>query len=410
VSLDDPIAGLLLSLVIILIAAKLGGHAAARFGQPQVLGELTAGVIVGNLTLAGFTGLNGIKTDPLVDMLARLGVIILLFQVGLESSVTQMRRVGVPAVLAAACGVVASFGLGWGVGAWLLPGGGPYGALFLGATITATSVSITTRVLKDLGRSQSDEARIVLGAAIVDDVIGLVMLAVITGLLAALSTGGGLGYSAVGVAFIKATAFLVGSLAIGAGLSPYLFSLASRLQAENVLLAAGLAICFLFAWLASAAGLAPIIGAFAAGLILEEVHFRDFVGRGERSLQELMAPIASFLVPIFFVVIGARADLTVFAKPGALGLALALSAAAILGKLCCALGVIGRPVDRVAIGLGMVPRGEVQLVFANAGLTFMVAGRALIAETTYAAIVVMVIVTTIVTPPALKWRLGKRTG
>jgi Kef-type K+ transport system membrane component KefB len=299
VQLGDPIAGLLLSLVIILIAAKLGGHAAARFGQPQVLGELAGGVIIGNLTLAGFTGLEYIKTDPLVDMLARLGAIILLFQVALDSSVTHMRRVGVSASLAALFGVVGSFGLGWAVGAWLLPGDGTHAHLFLGATITATSVGITSRVLQDLGRSKSDEARIVLGAAVVDDVIGLVLLAVITGVFTALNVGGDSRIQRSARCSSRPAVFLVGSFALGVAFSPQLFSLASRLEAEGVLLAAGLVLCFLFAWLASAVGLAPIVGAFAAGLILEDLHSRDFVNRGERSLQELIEPIASFLAPRF---------------------------------------------------------------------------------------------------------------
>jgi len=148
----DPIAPLILSLALILVAAKVGGHLAGRLGQPPVLGELAAGVLLGNLTLVGFYGLDYLKTDEAIAMLSSLGVIILLFQVGLESTVAQMMKVGVSSFVVATVGVIGPFVLGWGVGAWLLPQASMYAHIFLGATLTATSVGITARVLKDLGR------------------------------------------------------------------------------------------------------------------------------------------------------------------------------------------------------------------------------------------------------------------
>ena len=205
----------------------------------------------------------------------------------------------------------------------------------------------------------------------------------------------------------KATIFLAGSLALGVYLSPKLFSLASRLRSRGVLLAMGLAFCFLLSWLANAIGLAPIVGAFAAGLILEDLHYRDFVDRGEHSLEELIHPISSFLVPVFFVLMGMRTDLLSFAQPGVLGLAAALTVAAIVGKQACSLGVIGKGVDRLSIGIGMIPRGEVGLIFANVGLALVVGGERVVDEATFAAAVVMVIVTTMVTPPALRWSLRR---
>jgi Na+:H+ antiporter len=402
-SQSDPIAGLVLSLAIILVAAKLGAHFAERIGQPPVLGELVAGVILGNLTLAGYSGLDHLKSDAGVDMLARLGVILLLFQVGLESTVAQMLKVGLSSFLVAALGSAGSFALGWGIAAWLLPGGSVYAHVFLGAALTATSVGITARVFKDLGRSRSREASVILGAAVIDDVLGLVILAVVTGVIASADQGGSISYGAVGVTLAKAAVILFGSLALGIQLSPRLFSLASRLQTGGVLLASGLGFCFFLSWVASAIGLAPIIGAFAAGLVLEELHYRNFTDRGEHSLEELVAPIASFLVPVFFVLMGIRADLHAFAKPGVAGLAAALTLAAIFGKQFCALGVLGKGVDRLSVGIGMIPRGEVELIFANMGLTLAVAGQPVVDASVFSAIIVMVIATTVITPPALQW-------
>lgn len=403
----DPVASVALWLVIILLAAKLGGDLAVRIGQPAVLGELLVGVLLGNLTLTGFAAFEPIENDAFIDMFARIGVLVLLFEVGLESTVGQMFRVGWSALLVAALGVVMPFVLGWGAGAWLLPSHGPYVHAFLGATLTATSVGITARVLKDLGRSQSNEARIILGAAVIDDVLGLVVLAVVTGIISVADHGGS--FAPVDALWIlgKAIGFLALSLALGVLLSRRLFALASRLRARGVLLALGLAFCFLLSWLANLIGLAPIVGAFAAGLILEQTHYRDFVDRGEHGLEELIHPISAFLVPIFFVVMGMRTDLHSFAQPGVLGLAAVLTVVAIVGKQACSLGVLGKNVDRLSVGIGMIPRGEVGLIFANIGLALSIGGRPVIDAPTFSAVVVMVIVTTMVTPPALKWSMGR---
>ena len=406
----DPIASLILSLAIILVAAKLGGHFATKIRQPPVLGELVAGLVVGNLALAGYSGLDYIKSDASLDMLSRLGVIVLLFQVGLESTVAQMMKVGLSSVLVGTLGVIGPFVLGWGVGAWLLPDASLYAHIFLGATLTATSIGITARVLKDLGRSDSDEAHIILGAAVIDDIQGLVILAVVTGIIAsgAANDGASLSYASVGVVLLKAAVFLFGSLALGVYLSPRLFSLASKLEAGGVLLAAGLAFCFMLAWLAAKIGLAPIVGAFAAGLVLEDVHYRDFLDRGEHTLERLVEPIGAFLIPVFFVTMGARTDLSMLARPGVLGLAAALTLAAIAGKQLCAFGVLGKGLDRLSVGIGMIPRGEVGLIFANVGLTLVVAGKPVVAPSTFSALVVMVMATTVITPPALKWSFRRR--
>lgn len=407
---SDPVAGVVLAVAVILLAAKLGGDLATRIGQPAVLGELLFGVILGNLSLFGLPGLDAIRDNTFVDILARIGVLILLFEVGLESTVGQMLRVGLSASLVATLGVIAPFALGWAAGAWLLPGHSVYVHAFLGAALCATSVGITARVLQDLRRSQSAEARIILGAAVIDDVLGLIILAVVAGVIAAANAGGQMSFLAIGGILLKATVFLVGALALGVLISPRLFSIASRLQTRGVLVAVGLSLCFVFSWAANRIGLAPIVGAFAAGLVLENLHYRDFVDRGEHGLEELIRPISDFLVPIFFVLMGMRTDLKSFAQPGVLGLAAALTVAAILGKQACSLGVLGKGIDRLSVGIGMIPRGEVGLIFANIGLTLTIAGERIVDTSTFSAVVVMVIVTTMVTPPALKWSLNRRQG
>ena len=404
----DPVARVVLFLAAIIVAAKVGGEVAARLGQPPVLGELVAGLVLGNLSLVGIRGLEPLATDPAIDVLSRLGVLVLLFEVGLESTVRDMMRVGGSSLLVATLGVVAPFGLGWLVGAWLVPESGWYVHAFLGATLTATSVGITARVLQDLGRSQSPEARVILGAAVVDDVLGLVILAVVSGAIVAADRGGTLSVAEVGFILGKALLFLVGALVIGSALSPTVFRIGSRFRTRGVLLALGLAFCFVLAWASSAIGLAPIVGAFAAGLVLEDVHYREFTDRGEHRMGELIHPISAFLVPVFFVVMGARTPLASFAEGAVLGLAAALTVAAIAGKQACSLGVMGKGIDRLTVGLGMIPRGEVGLIFANIGVGLAVGGRPILEPASYAAVVMVVVATTLVTPPALRWSIERR--
>ena len=388
------VATVVLQLAVILIVAKLAGSLASRMGQPAVLGELVGGVLLGNLSLAGVHALEPMAADPSLALLAEIGVLILLFQVGLESTVGQMLRVGKAALLVAVFGVVAPFALGWGVTALLLPDHSIYLHMFVGATLCATSVGITARVLKDLGESKSEEARVILGAAVIDDVLGLVILAVVTGIVAAADSGGTMSFGSIALLVAKAVGFLVAALTIGVYVAPRLVALAGR----GALLALGLALCFLLSWAAHAIGLAPIVGAFAAGLVLEDVD----------PLEHAIEPIASFLVPVFFVLMGMHTDLRAFADLPILGLAAALTVVAILGKQACSLGVVGSDADRLSVGIGMIPRGEVGLIFASMGLGLAVRGERIVDGAIYAAVVIMVIATTLVTPPALKWSLARR--
>lgn len=402
----DAVAPVILAIAVILAGAKLGGDLATRIGQPAVLGELVAGVLLGNLHLLGVHWFQAIASNATVDVLAQLGVLILLFQVGLESTVRDMLKVGLPALFVAVLGVVAPFALGWGVGAVLLPDHSPYAHAFLGATLTATSVGITARVLSDIGKSRSPEARVILGAAVVDDVLGLVILAIVGGAIQAADRGEAIALGSILAVVLKALVFLGGALAVGTTISPRLFHLASRLRGRGVLLTTALVFCFVLSYLAGAIGLAPIVGAYAAGLILEDVHFRQFTERGEHHLEELIQPVATLLVPVFFVLMGMRVELAAFAHVEVLGLAALLTFVAVIGKQACSLGAFGG-LDRLSVGIGMVPRGEVGLIFAGIGLTLSVGGERIIDEGIFSAVVIMVIVTTMITPPALKWSLTR---
>ena len=403
----DTLAPVVLALAVILAAAKLGGDVAQRIGQPSVLGELVIGVLVGNLPLLGVGWFQFITANTTISVIAQLGAVILLFEVGLESTVRDMMQVGMRSLVVAVLGVITPWALGWWVGALLLPEQSVYVHAFLGAALTATSVGITARVLKDLGHAQSPEARIILGAAVIDDVLGLVVLAAVAAVIAAADSGAVLSYGAIAFVLGKALLFLVGALWLGVLFSPKLFSLASKLRGSGVLLATALVFCFTLAWLASVIGLAPIVGAYAAGLILEDLHYRDFA-KEERHLDDLVRPISSFLVPVFFVLMGMRVDLSTFMRPEILGLAAVLTVAAVIGKQACALGALGSKLDWLSIGIGMIPRGEVGLIFASIGLTLVVHGEHIIDAATYSAVVMMVMLTTLVTPPLLKWSLGRR--
>jgi Kef-type K+ transport system membrane component KefB len=402
-----PIAMVLLILAIILAGARLGGSIAERFRQPAVLGELLVGVLLGNLPGVARQFSTVVRGEPMIEMLAEIGAVILLFEVGLESTLREMARVGMRSLVVAVLGVIAPWVLGFLVGRILLPDHSVYVHVFLGATLTATSVGITARVLKDLGHAQTLEARIILGAAVIDDVIGLVILAVVGSIISAADRGTALSFGAALLVLAKALAFLFGAFFIGALSTPRVFSVAAKLPGRGTLLTTALAFCFILSALASLIGLAPIVGAYAAGLILEEAHYTDFADKGEHRLEELVRPISVFLVPVFFVLMGMRVDLGAFMQPGVLGLAALLTIVAIIGKQVCALGGIGAPVDRTVIGIGMIPRGEVGLIFANIGLGLTVRGERIVDERIFAAVVVAVMMTTLVTPPALKWRLTR---
>jgi Kef-type K+ transport system membrane component KefB len=419
---SDPIAPTLLALFAILLAAKLGGELFERLSLPAVLGELIAGIVLGNLVLInpGWNFLEPLRVTPIrenwaliLDSLARLGVIILLFEVGLESTVQGMMKVGKSAFFVAVAGVIAPFFLGYAA-SWIfikelpaelaatIPGLSlNYVHLFMGAVLCATSVGITARVFKDLGRLQTKEAQIILGAAVIDDVLGLVILAVVSGIVSAAELGRALNVGSVLRLIGLAVLFLGGSLGIGAFLVPRIMRQLSKLRTGGMMIISALLFCFGMAYLANAAGLAPIVGAFAAGLLLERVHFREF--REEFEIEDLIKPVSAFLVPIFFVLMGIQVRLEAFAQIPILGVAAGLTIAAIMGKQICSFAVLGRGIDRLIVGVGMIPRGEVGLIFAGVGKSLKV-----IDDATFSAAVIMVITTTLITPPLLKIMLQRQ--
>jgi Kef-type K+ transport system membrane component KefB len=400
----DPLAPVLLYTAIIAIGAKLVDQAMSRLSQPSVLGELLLGVLIGNLPLLGFHALEPMKVNSTIDALAGLGLIILLFDVGLESTVSQMLNLGATALAVALAGVLASISLGWGVGALLLAHEPASVHLVLGAAICSTSVGISARVLRDLGRAQSAEARLILAAALIDDVLGLVVVAVAAGVMSGvvatnISAGSVVSKVAEAVGFVLVV-FIPGRYFLPRLFS--IFSLTSRLGAPGALLPVALGFCFALSWLASAVGLAPIVGALSAGIILEPLHYQDLEKREERTLHQLIYPVSSLLSPMFFVLVGIRTDLRMVAAPDALVLASALTLAAVLGKQACAVGVFGRGVSRRTVAAGMVPRGEVSLVVANLARSLQSQARPRLGGTIFTAVVVTVLLTTLITPLALK--------
>jgi Kef-type K+ transport system membrane component KefB len=402
------IGPVLLALVVILIAAKLGGELFERAGQSPVLGELLAGVVVGNLHLFGLGDWAFLRDQPVLDALAQIGIILLLFEVGIESTVPQMLRVGPSASLVAFIGVIVPSALGFEASRIFFPAQSSYVHLFVGTILAATSVGLTTRVLRDLGKANTPEARIILGAAVIDDVLGLIVLAVAVGLVQAADRGETMGLGPIALITAKAVGFLVVAVPAGIFLAPRLFALAAKLRGGNVLLPMSLVLCFALAYLSTLAGLAPIVGAFTAGLILEDVHLEQLRAREGKPLPELLKPITSLFLPIFFFLMGLQVDLRALLDSRMALFAGVLTVAAVAGKIVSATGVLQRGVDRMVVGIGMIPRGEVGFVFAGIGTTLTLGGAALVSPAVYASVVLTIMATTLVTPPLLGWAFGRK--
>lgn len=374
----------LLDILIVLVAAKLAAEGSERVGVPPVVGEILAGVLIGPSVL----GLVG-GHDEVLRTLGELGVILLLLEVGMEMDLRELRAVGKASLATATVGVVTPLVLGFG--AMELIGDDAKTSLFVGAALTATSVGITARVFGDLKALATTEARIVLGAAVADDVMGLVVLTVVVRLV----TGGSV--SVLGVAWIVlvAVGFLVLGGVVGLRLAPSIFAYVERYsRSSGTLVALALAFTLAFAELADAAKLAPIVGAFVAGLALGQSEQSERIGAELR-------PVGHLLIPIFFLQIGIDADVGAFFRVGVLRDAAILLAVAVVGKLVSPIGAAGSPGDKGLIGLGMLPRGEVGLIFATIGLA-----NGILGDDLYAALLLVVLVTTLMTPPLLKWRYG----
>lgn len=378
----------ILYVILILALGKTLGAIAERMKQSSVLGELLAGVILGGSILAWVQ-----PTDPILA-LAELGAVLLLFEVGLESDLEEFLRVGPSAFLVAAIGLVGPFVVAYAASVGL--GLSTTAAVFMGATLTATSVGITARTLSDLRQLDRTESRIILGAAVIDDVLGLVLLAVVSGL----AMHGNVSAAQITKTSVLAVVFLVGAILIGVPIAPHALNLIKRIPARGTLMVTAFLFCLVMSYVAHLIGLASIVGAFAAGLVLARTDDQAY-------LQDRVAPLADVCVPVFFVVLGISVNLKVFSPsaPGAgkvLLLTAVLAAVAIVMKLFSGLGVLKRGVNRLVVGVGMIPRGEVGLIFASVGLT-----RAIITPLEYSAVVAVVAITTLATPGLLKLVLGK---
>ncbi len=421
----EEISLALIYIVVVLLFAKISGLI-EKAGQPAVLGELITGVVLGNLALLGINFFEPIKTNQFLLFMSELGVIILLFQVGLESNISQMKKVGLKAFLVATVGVVCPFVLGtYMIGPWLFPGVSANAYLFLGAALTATSVGITARVFKDLNKLATPEAQIVLGAAVIDDVMGLIILAVVS----AIATVGSVSLGGIAAIFLKAVAFLAGAIFIGQVSAPFLGKVFSKIHTGiGMKFTLALSFAFLFSYAAQKAGLAPIVGAFAAGLVLDPVHFKYFKRPktaedlmknlekinssekekikkiaeccSEKHVEDLIEPLAHFFVPLFFVMTGMSVQIQTLFNPKILLVSLGIVVVAIAGKYVS--GFFAGNVNKNIVGFGMVPRGEVGLIFASMGI-----GLGVINEEIFSVIVIMVIFTTLLTPPVLTYFVKK---
>lgn len=414
------LAGVLLSLIVVYLASKLGGEISRSLNLPPVLGELVGGVVVGASALhllvfpeSGATAtdsvlmsllrlVGGLTPEALVDIfdtqsevisvLAELGVIILLFEIGLESDLRELKEVGYQAAIVAVVGVVAPFTAGT-VGLMLLFHVPTIPAIFAGAALTATSIGITSKVLSELGYLKSKEGQIIVGAAVIDDVLGIIVLAVV----ASLAKTGTVDVLNVVYLIVSATVFLLGSIFLGKFFNKSFVAVSERLQTRGKLVIPALIFAFFMAFLANVIHLEAILGAFAAGLVLDETDKR-------KELDQQVVPIADILVPIFFVSVGAKVDLGVLnpmVPENREGLIIAtfLLVVAIIGKLITGWAVTGQgKVNRLAIGFGMIPRGEVGLVFAGIG-----SASGVLSQSLEAAIIVMVILTTFMAPPLLRF-------
>ena len=447
----DPVAPVILWVTVIFFFGVLGRYVARRLNQPGVLGELLMGVLVGNLcyffgmplaivlregsavfsiisdvlsgdsvalavntvisdphyaqpviaALSGPHGTDLLRVSYVVDIFSRYGVIFLLFMVGLETSFDELKHTGRESLQVALIGVVAPILLGLLAAYFFMPDSSFQADLFVAATLSATSIGITARVLKDMKKLRTREAKTILGAAMIDDILGLIILAIVSSIV----IRGMIDVWTVGRVTLLAAAFIAGALALG----PWVLRKAVAFFHLLELWEAKLITAFLFlmclAWLATLAQLASIIGAFVAGMI---IHDGFFDGRGEKahknepSIHHLVAPLEGILAPLFFMLIGIQVKLETFMNGPVLMIAGGLIVAAVVGKLVCGLGANQKD-DRILIGIGMLPRGEVGLVFASIGQTIGV-----ISDDLFAAIILMVIVTTFIAPILLKQRYASQ--
>ncbi|MFZ3382862.1 MAG: cation:proton antiporter [Candidatus Methanoperedens sp.] len=412
---------IILSLAIMLLVAKIGGEIAERkFKQPGVLGELLAGVVISPFAFGPYLGFHVIPGEilpisPEIDLIGQIGVVILLFLAGIETDVKQFMKFGKVAGFVAAGGVILPFLLGYFVIKMFYtpPAGEPieYVALFTGAILTATSVGITARVLKDINRMNSEEGTTILAAAVIDDILGIIVLAMVIGIIGTATGVAELNFidnawnDVVGKStttdiiwiVLKAALFWGVVLFVGLKYSDKISNLLSKFETKGALMVIALVIGFAISYIAAYIGLALIIGAYAAGLALSASSHKEH-------LIEEISPVFNFLVPIFFVAMGMLVNVNDAVSIAGLGVLILVLA--IIGK-AVGCGVVSyfsgfNYHGALRVGTGMIPRGEVGLIVAYIGLS-----SGIIQQPVYVIAVVMSIVTTLITPPLLKSTFAK---
>ncbi len=400
ISGTDPVITVLLGLFFILITAKFAGIIFEKFKQPAVLGEIIAGVVLGNLSLLGFNLFESFENSEILKVFAELGVILLLFEIGLETKLKDMLAVGINSLLVACVGVVCPFALGYWVSALVMPEITLIQQIFIGAILTATSVGITARVFKDLNFTAAIEARIVLGAAVIDDVLGLIILAVASGM----ARSGDLDLASISLISTRAIGFLVLFTVIGVYLFRYIVSSLAKQETPGLMLITALALCFIGSFLANQIGLAAIVGAFATGLVLVGDHFKYSPDDNYEIMDEIKV-LNTFLVPIFFVMTGMQVNLDVLNDSTVVIAASVITLVAIFGKIISGWSFPSKePINRMIVGVGMIPRGEVGLIFATVGKSL-----GIVDDRIFAITVIVVMVTTLI-PPLLLNSLIKKNA
>jgi Kef-type K+ transport system membrane component KefB len=395
----EQVAHLLGVLAFLLLAARVAGHAATRIALPAVLGELFLGIALGPRML------NREGENFVWSFLGELGVLLLLFDVGLETRLGELRKVGKQSFAVAVLGIALTILLVSGVTGAFGVVQGASACLYLGAALAATSVGLTARVLRDLGQSHSREAKIILGAAVIDDILSLVVLALITALAKASLTEASL--FAVALTFLKAVSFLVLAVLVGRYLLHRLFRWTAGILGQGAVLTTGLGVCLAYSWAAHAFGLAPAVGAFFAGLMIQPETYAPLRAATEGLLETHLESLSLVLVPLFFVLTGMKVDLSALASGPAFFFVVALAAAAVAGKVAAGLGA-GSGVRRLMVGVGMVPRGEVGLIFAAFGAGITVNGHALLPPAAFASVVAALAITAVVSPAWLGFLVRAR--
>jgi len=414
-----------LSLAILLIAAKLGGII-EKFGLPGVLGEMAAGILLSTLGFLGLGIIDNLRKDQIIMFLAEFGAVILLFQIGLESNIKELVKVGGRAGIIAIIGAFLPFVLSsFFLTPLLFPESTLITRLFIGATLVATSVSITVSVYHSLHETKTRAFKTFLGATLIDDILGLLMLAIVS----AMAAGGDVSISTIAALTAKAIAFIGFSIILGVKLAPFFSNLFSKIHTgTGMKMGIAISLALAYAYTATLVGLAPTVGAFAAGLILDSVVFKNFdqpeIAKDLASLKqldtktskkikriiykhskshvdELIRTLSLIFSPIFFVYIGLQVDIRSLLNPSLYFYSLLFAAVAIAGKVFAGIAAKGSIWEKILVGMSMVPRGEVGLIFAATGKAL-----GALSSDTFSMVVVVILITTFFAPPLVKHLLN----